>query len=219
MTVTGCVHIAGRVEGEALVWLEANGEPVAPAARARFTRAELAARRQDVRMRGLGLEGTPFGGPPHELEPGELEAHPVAIVRVHPNPVGPEPAQEFLELQNLSGLPVELEGWELTDSPEKAGDLLPAFRLALGARVRVAGKNYDPAFPGEPPAEGDLIVLDSSLANAGLGNGGEPLYLYDVYGDLVSRYGGWINTSGAPGVSVRRITAGACDVSTSWELR
>ncbi len=218
-TVTGCVHVSGWVEGEALVWLEARGEPVAPAFRARFSRAELAARSPDVRVRGLGLEGSPFTGPPHELEPGELEAHPVALVLVHPNPVGPEPAQEFLELENLSGLPMELEGWELTDSLEKAGDLLPAFRLEPGARVRVAGKNYDPGFPGEPPAEGDLIVLDSSLANAGLGNSGEPLYLFDIYGDLVSRYGGWIDTSDHPGVSVRRTSTTACDVTTGWELR
>jgi len=220
--VTGCVHLGGTLTGEGLVWLEADGAPVCQATRVRFGRTELGFRgTQDavVRVRVLGLDGTVLVGEPIAVAADDDEAHPVAIVRVHPNPVGPEPAQEFLELENVSASPVELEGWELTDDPEKVGDLLPAFTLLPGARVRVAGKGHDPAFPGEPPADGDVLVLGSSLANAGLGNGGEPLYLFDSFGWLVSRYGGWIDTGEAPGLSVRRAAPTACDVPASWELR
>jgi len=217
--VTGCVHLSGTLEGEALLWLEAGGAAVSPAAFVRYDGAELAARASGLRVRGLGLEGTPFMGRLQDLEPGDASWFPVVIARVHPNPVGPEPAQEFVELVNVSDGDVELEGWELTDSLEKPGDLLPPFRLAAGGLVRVAGKNYDPGSEVDPPPEGDLIVLDSSLANAGLGNGGEPLYLFDAFGMLVSRYGGWIDTGDDPGLSVRRTTLYACDVATSWILR
>ena len=128
-------------------------------------------------------------------------------------------SQEFVELVNVTRTPVELEGWELTDSLEKPGDLLPPYRLEPGARVRIAGKNYDPDSEVDPPLEGELVVLESSLANAGLGNGGEPLYLFDAFGQLVSRYGGWVDTGDAPGMSVRRTAPAACDVPTSWKLR
>ncbi len=220
--VTGCVHLGGTLVGEGLVWLEADGAPVCGATLVRFGRAELGVRGATdmvARVRVLGLDGTVLAEEPVAVPAVSGEAHPVAIVRVHPNPVGPEPAQEFLELENVSGAPVELEGWELTDDPEKAGDLLPAFTLEPGARVRVAGKGHDPFFAGEPPAEGDVLVLASSLANAGLGNGGEPLYLFDAFGYLVSRYGGWIDTGKAPGLSVRRAAPTACDVPANWELR
>ncbi|MBU1068886.1 lamin tail domain-containing protein [Myxococcota bacterium] len=224
--VTGCLHLSGTLEGQALLWLEADGAAVSPALFVRFSSAELAVRlaglREHVpglRVHGIGLDGSPLLGSRHDPGPADPAGLTVVLTRLHPNPVGPEPAQEFIELENLSDTTVELEGYELTDALDKAGDLLPAFALAPGARVRVAGKNYDPDAEGEPPPEGDLIVLESSLANAGLANGGEPLYLFDAFGWLVSRYGGWIDTGDAPGLSVVRRWVESCDVATSWVLR
>jgi hypothetical protein len=224
--VTGCLHLSGALEGQALLWLEADGAPVAPSLFVRFSSAELAVRLDGgsepapgLRVRGIGLDGSPLTGSRHDYEIMDPTGLSVVITRLHPNPVGPEPAQEFIELENRSDMPVELEGFELTDSLDKPGDLLPAFALEPGARVRIAGKNHDPGADGEPPLEGDLIVLESSLANAGLANGGEPLYLLDDLGWLVSRYGGWIDTGDAPGLSVVRRSAQACDVATSWVLR
>lgn len=219
--VTGCMHVAGRVFGQALAWLEDASGPRTPAQLVQDAAVELGIPGADaIRVHVLGLDGSHVLGkflePPGDdagFSPGPV------LVRLFPNPVGPEPAQEFVELLNAGDGFVELEGYELTDDPEKAGDLLPAYELAPGARVRIAGKGYACSIPGEPACDVDVITLNSSLAAGGLANGGEPLYLFDPAGELVSRYGGWMDTSKIPGVSVWRSSPLACDVPSGWILQ
>ena len=96
---------------------------------------------------------------------------------------------------------------------------MPPYILAPGARVRVAGKGYTCDLPNEPPCDVDVVVLGSSLATGGLSNAGEPLYLFDTWGRMVSRYGGWVNSTQVPGVSVWRVSPRACDISANWILQ
>ncbi len=219
--VTGCTHVAGRLDGEALLWLEDASGPRTGTQWVRDGLAELAlAGREPFRVHVMGLEGShELGGfVPAAAESENFIPGPV-LVRVFPNPSGPEPAQEFVEVFNASQDPVELEGYELTDSLEKSGDLLPAHRLEPGARVRIAGKGYACDLPGEPPCDTDVMILGSSLASGGLGNGGEPLYLFNPWGELASRYGGWLDTAKTPGASVWRASPAACDVPASWHMQ
>ncbi len=215
--LTGCLHLHGALEGEAMVWLSGPSGPVGMAQYQRWGEFELAGRESRMRLEGLSLEGTLFFGNQMEFEPATGEI-PVIIETVHPNPFGPEPAQEFIELRNISSQAVDLEGFEITDHLEKSGDLLPPFILLPGDLVRVAGKNYDPTSPVDPPPVSDVIVLDSSLANAGLANKGEPVYLFDTRGELISRYGGWFDTTRHEGLMIRRKTPCACDVKSSWHF-
>lgn len=221
-TITGCTHVKGHVTGQALVWLEDATGPRTSSMWVQNANTELGlAGTTPVRVHIMGLEGSHILSAfvtPSVSDRDDFEDGPI-LVRIFPNPLGTEPAQEFIEVFNPSDVPIELEGYELTDSFEKSGDVLPPYILAPGARVRVAGKGYTCDLPNEPPCDVDVVVLGSSLATGGLANAGEPLYLFDTWGRMVSRYGGWVNSTQVPGVSVWRVSPRACDISANWILQ
>jgi hypothetical protein len=112
----------------------------------------------------------------------ERDLAPVHLIESLANPRGPEPTQEYVELLNTSDARVSLAGYHLTDSEHRLGDVLPdsAF-IPPNGRVLLVASGYDANDDRDPsPPPGALLVrLDSSLANAGLANTGEPLYLLD----------------------------------------
>jgi hypothetical protein len=117
-----------------------------------------------------------------EVHP-ERDLAPVHLVESFPNPRGPEPAQEYVELLNVSAVPVSLAGFRLTDDAHRLGDALPAEAVAPPhGRALLVPSSYDETSPHDaaPPWGATLIRLDASLANAGLSNSGEPLYLLDA---------------------------------------
>jgi hypothetical protein len=147
--------------------------------------------------------------------PGPLP--PVAITEVLANPLGPEPAQEWVELRNLGTEPVSLDGLGLADS--RGADALPAATLEPGAYALVVTSAYDPANGADPPprAGTPLLRVDARLGADGLSNGGEVTRL--LRGDeVVSSYGGWVDVSSAPwaGHSVHRLVETACDRKDAW---
>lgn len=128
----------------------------------------------------------------------------VALTEVLANPVGPEPAQEFVELANLGAEPADLSGWSLSD--ESGGAALPAgTTLAPGEVALLVADSYDPDAPGEPPAALDarIVRLGRSLGVQGLRNSGEAVFLLDPAGSVVSTYPNRIGAF-ADGVSVVR---------------
>jgi hypothetical protein len=141
----------------------------------------------------------------------------VAITEVLANPLGPEPAQEWVELRNLGGDPVSLEGLGIADS--RGADLLPAAMLAPGAYALVVTAAYDPENGADPPprAGAQLLRVDGRIGADGLSNGGEVTRL--LRGDeVVSSYGGWVDVSSVAwaGHSVQRLVETACDRSSAW---
>jgi hypothetical protein len=142
---------------------------------------------------------------------------PVAITEVLANAAGPEPAQEYVELRNMSEGPVDLGGLRLEDA--KGSDELPAETLSAGAYALVVPSGYDPtAGQDAPPRPGTVLLrVDSRLGADGLANGGERVRL--LRGEaVVSSYGGWVDVSasGWAGKGVHRLVQTACDRAESW---
>jgi hypothetical protein len=147
--------------------------------------------------------------------PGALP--PVAITEVMANAAGPEPAQEYVELRNLSEAPVDLVGLRLEDA--KGADELPAATLPAGAYALVVPSSYDPAQGQDPaPRAGTaLLRVDTRLGADGLSNGGERVRL--LWGEaVVSSYGGWVDVSASSwaGKGVHRLVQTACDRADGW---
>ncbi|HEY3355355.1 MAG TPA: lamin tail domain-containing protein [Polyangia bacterium] len=145
----------------------------------------------------------------------------VAITELLPNPHGPEPAQEWVELRNLGATPVALAGFVLAAGPGIQSALPPAV-LPPGGYAVVGGASYDP-FQGEdpPPAPGAVVIhVSDGRVAGGLTNAGEALTLSDGAGRLVSRYGGYLDVGSqdTEGHSVVRVGQDACDVRTSFVL-
>jgi hypothetical protein len=142
---------------------------------------------------------------------------PVAITEVLANPVGPEPAQEFVELRNLGAEAVELGGLSLADA--KGADALPAATLGPGAYALVVTSAYDPGNPADaaPRAGTQLLRVDGRLGADGLSNGGEPVRLMRGE-EVVSSYGGWVDVSSVAwaGRSAHRLVQSACDRRDAW---
>jgi hypothetical protein len=144
----------------------------------------------------------------------------VVITEVLANPAGPEPASEFVEVLNLSGESVNVDGWSLSDSALDFGDPLHGDVLQPGQYGLIVGPGYDP-FQGPDPAPDPgaiLIHSDSSLASGGLSNSGEPVFLWDGQGRFISSYLDAlpVSSSSFNGCSVERVSAEMCGGSSGW---
>jgi hypothetical protein len=156
----------------------------------------------------------------------------LVLTEVLANPLGPEPAQEFVELLNV-GASVEVDGlwladrsWaevaaELAEGDGPPGDPVPAFALDAGAFAVVVGSGYTEGLGKDPdPAPAvQVIHLDSSIAEGGLKNAGEPLTLYRADPPApVATYGNHLDTGASShgGISVTLEDPGKCDLAQHW---
>jgi hypothetical protein len=113
----------------------------------------------------------------------------VAITEIRADPRGSEPRQEYVEVINFGPVPVDLQGFSLTDRADAPGDLVArSFVLPPGARALLVAEGFDPEDDADDaPAPGvPLLRLDGSLGSGGLANGGEPLFLRDAEGQRIS---------------------------------
>ncbi len=217
--VTGCFHVSWEASGEALYDLVLENGAVDRrffGLRGPFETA--VTHSKAFRLRAQGVDGSVVTT--RWFEPSSQTISPgVVITEVYANPVGAEPTQEYIEIQNAGPACVDLEGWRITDDLEEEGDLLPSYTLAPGARALIVGSTFrqtleDP-FPEDPQ---QLISLANGLVKGGMGNSGEPLYLFDSGGTLSSRYGGWGDFTGRDGQSMVRTMSMACDIPESWSF-
>ncbi len=122
------------------------------------------------------------------------DGHPVSITEVLADPIGPEPAQEFVEIVNFGSEEVDISGWMVDDNEDANGPLIPDGTLLGPGQVGVLvsssfdpNDNQDPA----PNASALVIVLENSVGSNGLKNSeAETVELYDGEGRLVSQYRG-----------------------------
>jgi hypothetical protein len=146
----------------------------------------------------------------------------VAITEVLADPLGAEPAQEFVEVVNLGNSEADLSGWMIDDNGDSDGDPIPEGAILGAGQVGLlVAPDYDPGSAEDPPpAPAALVIhLDSSIASSGLKNSeAETVELYDEIGGLVSCYQG---QAGDPkeGRSAVRLTAELPDGDAlAWEL-
>jgi hypothetical protein len=146
---------------------------------------------------------------------------PIAITELHANPLGPEPAQEFVELENVGGEALDLGGLALED--EKGRDLLPPAVVGPGERVLVVPSGFDAASEKDTArAPGtQLVRVDTRLGFDGLSNSGEMVRLRGRDGVLVSSYSAAtpVSTAAWAGKSVHRVPESGCDQMASWTQR
>ena len=171
----------------------------------------------EVAVRVYDRAGNPGQSPPLSLSlPGALPR--LVISEVLPNPAGSETTQEFVEIYNADDVPVGLGGLTIAD---KAGsDVLPDAILPPAGYAVVVADKYDPAAGGDvaPAPTALLIQVPGRIGSDGLANAGEPVELRAATGDVISRYGGWIDTSASAwsGKTVKRSSMQACDSAAAW---
>jgi hypothetical protein len=106
----------------------------------------------------------------------------VTIDEVRVDPLGPEPAQEYVEVLNFGASDVSMQGFSLTNDAFAQGQLIlgdPG--LAPGERALVVSPDFDvnDRSDGALPAGVRLLRLARPLA---LRNDGSALYLRDAAG-------------------------------------
>lgn len=130
----------------------------------------------------------------------------LVINEVLANPIGPEPAQEWVELYNDGRTPVALEGYVLEDIGGSAA--LPQATLGPGEFALVVREDFDPRSPYDAePRPGTLLLRVPDVGKNGLLNSGEPLFLRDALGLIVSSTR--LDPKPKPGLSVARVTPSA----------
>lgn len=128
------------------------------------------------------------GTGPRVVRAGALPAAPSGDARtVVINEVLYDPAQpgedadnEWIELYNAGGDPVDLAGWSIADN--RSVDKLPPFTLEPAAFVVIAAR--EAFLTNYPQFEADVIILDSRIGNQ-LGNNGDLVALIDPAGQIV----------------------------------
>lgn len=113
----------------------------------------------------------------------------ISISEVNADPVGPEPQQEYVELFNAGRESIDLAGYSITDDPFDDGDVIGrSVMLHPGGRLLLVADDFDATSTRDiAPAPGSMLVrLGTSIANGGLSNSGEPLFLRDENGARLS---------------------------------
>src|SRR5205807_4584560 len=120
---------------------------------------------------------------------GPVSTAMLSITEVLAAPLGPRPAQEFVELYNLGATPVALAGLSLHDAA--GANALPPSTLASGGLALLVPRGYSLDDGLDPrPAPGALLlrIADGGLGGHGLRAGGERLWIEDSDGRTVSAW-------------------------------
>lgn len=158
--------------------------------------------RLEVQLSGVGGDGAPA------ITAASTNAAraTVAITEVRADPRGKEPDQEYVELWNYGEVAADIDGFTLADRADSAGMRIGANApLAPGERALLVADGFDASQPddAQPPPGTRLIRIGRALANNGLANAGEPLFLRDAAGQRLS--GAPASPKPKPGVCLERI--------------
>jgi hypothetical protein len=133
---------------------------------------------------------------------------PIVIAEVCADPEGPEPDQEWIELENLGDRDVPLEGLAIADRADAVGTRITSHRvIPARGRVLLGGEGFDAMRASAPP--GALVVrVGRTIVPSGLANAGEPLFLRDAMGRRLAHVPAMAAGEGrcvvrAPGVALR----------------
>lgn len=135
----------------------------------------------------------------------------VVINEVYADPLGPEPAQEWVELVNDGSASVVVADYTLGDSA--GGTILPPSELRAGQFVLVVPESFQLYDGLDPPVHPAVTLLRvRGIATQGLANSGEPLTLRDATGQVLSTFPAMAAKSG---VSNARVAPDALDDNPS----
>lgn len=119
------------------------------------------------------------------LQVGSQTGH-LVLTEVLANPLGPEPAGEWVELSNAGRAPVFLGGYLLVDGTGETP--LPPVELSAGQVAVIVNESYVPQPELDPvPVASSLPLVVPRLGEGGLLNSGEMLTLLAPDGRQVSR--------------------------------
>jgi len=122
-----------------------------------------------------------------------------SISEVYADAVGPEPAQEWIELYNAGPAEGSTAGLVLEDVG--GATPLPPASIPAGGFALVVAIDFDPASPWDvAPHEGTPLLVVERVGKNGLTNSGEPLRLVDANGALLAAFPA--DPAPKPGVSV-----------------
>jgi hypothetical protein len=181
------ILVVGSRTPRLLVVTTPRGDLVAPVATGRSAVIAGLTPGTSVRLTGtiLDLAGEEEGFDVW-LETAAPRPH-VILTEVMANPIGPEPAQEWVEVANDSSSEVSVAGFTLTDAVGSSA--LPPAVLAPGAHALIVGAGFDPASPSDvPPRPGTPLFRVPRIGGNGLTNSGEALTLRDAAGGVLSRF-------------------------------
>jgi hypothetical protein len=130
------------------------------------------------------------------------------LSEIYPNPVGPEPEQEWIEICNDGLIPGSLAGLVLVDPGGETE--LPFAEVGPGSCVLVANETLDtsPDFDVAIPNEA-MVVRVPKLGHAGLSNAGEPMLLKSANREVISAFSPGLRPKA--GLSVQRVMLRAPD--------
>jgi hypothetical protein len=114
----------------------------------------------------------------------------LTITETRADPIGPEPQQEYVELYNFGSEDIDLRGYSLSDDAFEDGDTIESSVLIHPrGRVLLVADTFDAHDARDvlPAPAATLVRLGASLANGGLSNGGEELFLRDPGGVRLSQ--------------------------------
>jgi hypothetical protein len=113
----------------------------------------------------------------------------LSISEVRADPLGSEPAQEYVEVLNFGAQPIDVDGFTLSDAPDATGTRIDAeVPLPAGAHALIVPAAFDETDPRDAaPAPGALLLRTAAaLTHSGLANSGEMLWLRDRQGRRLS---------------------------------
>lgn len=88
----------------------------------------------------------------------------MVISEILPNPIGKDPAGEWIKLFNESSEAINLAGWQIKDA---------------------SGKTF--VFKNQNIAASEHLTLDYKITKISLNNNGETLFLYNQKGELINK--------------------------------
>jgi hypothetical protein len=140
----------------------------------------------------------------------------LAIDEILTRPLGPALGQQYVEVVNLGREPIDLARLTLHDL--EGGQSLPATQLAVGGYALIVPSSYREDDGQDPPPALTATIVrvaERHLGGDGLDPDGEPVWIEDADGRVVTRWGGY-PADLQPGQCVERVVPDDCDVPESF---
>ncbi len=165
---------------------------------------------------GWGLRAWDESTAPDAQSEGFVDMPPLPLVltEILADPLGPRRSQQCVELYNVGDDAVDLTGLHVATA--SGFDLLPQAMLPSGGYAVGVPSGFIDDGLDVTPAAGSLVlrVGNERLGGRGIREGGEPLWVEDGAGTLITRWGGFPATV-APGQSLWRRPFD-CDLAASF---
>jgi hypothetical protein len=93
---------------------------------------------------------------------------------------GSEPGNEWIELHNGTGVPVDVGGWKIGDSASSSADAIPdGTVIPDGGFLFLTASSTTASFWSIPGSAVIAILPSASIGGNGLGNAGDSVYLWN----------------------------------------